>query len=136
MMKEKLNSRKGFTLAELLIVVAIIAILIAIMVPVFGTSRANAAQAKDASNVRSGYSEAVTNAMAENKFDGTGKLTVDLDTFFASNPVKLDSATKVTVNEAKTEITIKTEKATGDGEKITVDSDIALTFSGLPKSDS
>ena len=54
----KLN-KKGFTLAELLIVVAIIAVLVAIMVPTF-TGQVNKAQeAATKANVRAAYAEAV-----------------------------------------------------------------------------
>lgn len=53
----KKNNKKGFTLAELLIVVAIIAVLAAISIPVFSaqTKRANAAV--DAANIRALYAE-------------------------------------------------------------------------------
>ncbi len=34
---KKLNNKKGFTLAELLIVVAIIAVLVAISIPIFSS---------------------------------------------------------------------------------------------------
>lgn len=53
---KKLN-KKGFTLAELLVVVAIIAILVAIAIPVFSSSTKNAKIQADSANVRSWYAE-------------------------------------------------------------------------------
>ncbi len=55
----KLKERKGFTLAELLIVVAIIAVLVAVAIPVFTTQLENSRQATDTANVRSAYAEVV-----------------------------------------------------------------------------
>lgn len=49
------NNKKGFTLAELLIVIAIIAILIAIAIPAFSASLRSAGLATDHSNIRSAY---------------------------------------------------------------------------------
>ena len=59
MLKRKLN-KKGFTLAELLIVVAIIAILVAIAVPVFSSQLEKSREAVDRSNARSANSMAVS----------------------------------------------------------------------------
>ena len=56
-LKEKLNKKKGFTLAELLIVVAIIAILVAIAIPVFGSSLTKAKQSVDDANIRAAYAQ-------------------------------------------------------------------------------
>ena len=56
---KKMNN-KGFTLAELLIVVAIIAVLVAIAIPVFTTQLEKAREATDLANVRSAYAEVVT----------------------------------------------------------------------------
>ena len=56
----KKNNNKGFTLAELLIVVAIIAVLVAIAIPVFTTQLERAREATDLSNIRSAYAEAVS----------------------------------------------------------------------------
>ena len=46
-------SRKGFTLAELLIVVAIIAVLVAVVIPVFGSQLEKSREASRLANVRS-----------------------------------------------------------------------------------
>jgi len=55
----KKNNRRGFTLAELLIVVAIIAVLVAIAIPVFTSQLHKAQAAKDEANLRSAYAEVV-----------------------------------------------------------------------------
>lgn len=57
---KKMNNRKGFTLAELLIVVAIIAVLVAIAIPIFTTQLERAREATDLANIRSAYAEVVT----------------------------------------------------------------------------
>lgn len=55
-------SRKGFTLAELLIVVAIIAVLVAVAIPVFGSQLEKSREAADLANVRAAYAEVLTEA--------------------------------------------------------------------------
>lgn len=69
-MLEKLRSKKGFTLMEMLIVVAIIAILIAIAIPTFSAQLDKANQATDAANIRAAYATAALNAI--DSADGTG----------------------------------------------------------------
>ena len=54
------KNNKGFTLAELLIVVAIIAVLVAIAIPVFTAQLEKSREATDIANVRSAYAEVVT----------------------------------------------------------------------------
>ena len=49
---QKKLTKKGFTLAELLIVVAILAILVAVSVPIFTTKLADAKKATDEANLR------------------------------------------------------------------------------------
>ena len=56
---KKIKNTKGFTLMEMLIVVAIIAILIAIAIPTFTAQLEKARQAADIANSRSAYSEAM-----------------------------------------------------------------------------
>ena len=53
----KKNNNKGFTLAELLIVVAIIAVLVAIAIPVFTSQLEKSRESTDAANIRNTYAE-------------------------------------------------------------------------------
>lgn len=69
-LKKKLN-KKGFTLAELLIVVAIIAVLVAIAIPVFRSQLEKANDAVDQANLRSAYAEAVVDYLEDGKIDNT-----------------------------------------------------------------
>ena len=55
-------SRKGFTLAELLIVVAISAVLVAVAIPVFGSQLEKSREAADLANVRAAYAKVLTEA--------------------------------------------------------------------------
>ena len=63
---KKMN-KKGFTLAELLIVVAIIAVLVAVAIPVFNTQLEKARQGTDLANLRSSYAEAVANYLTSDE---------------------------------------------------------------------
>ena len=55
--KKAKENKKGFTLAELLIVVAIIAVLVAISIPIFTSQLEKAREATDLANIRSAYAE-------------------------------------------------------------------------------
>ena len=54
-MNKKNKKNKGFTLAELLIVVAIIGVLVAISIPIFTQQLEKAREATDLANIRSAY---------------------------------------------------------------------------------
>lgn len=62
---EKLKKQSGFTMAELLIVVAIIAILTAIAIPVFSGQLERSREATDLANLRSAYAEVTTHALGD-----------------------------------------------------------------------
>ena len=67
------KNNKGFTLAELLIVVAIIAVLVAIAIPVFTSQLERARESTDAANLRSAYAAGTTAALTG--FVGQTELT-------------------------------------------------------------
>ena len=66
-MFKKLSKKKGFTLMEMMIVVAIIAILIAIIIPTFKGALERANAAADEANLRAYYAEVMANAVLEGK---------------------------------------------------------------------
>lgn len=65
-MLKKLQNKKGFTLMEMLIVVAIIAVLVAIAIPVFNGALTKSKEAADVANVRATYAEWQTAMLTEN----------------------------------------------------------------------
>lgn len=77
------NGKKGFTLAELLVVVAIIAVLVAISIPIFTSQLDKAKKSTDAANLRAAKGAAVTLYLSDEKTDAewyvydadTGKAT-------------------------------------------------------------
>ena len=69
------KNNKGFTLAELLIVVAIIAVLVAIAIPVFTTQLEKSREATDMSNLRAAYAEIMAEYLS-NGATGTPTATV------------------------------------------------------------
>ncbi len=85
------NNKKGFTLAELLIVVAIIAVLVAIAIPIF-SSQANAAKdATDLANVRACYAEALSTFLTNGTTVGTSNTATSTSTFTAVGPHTTDT---------------------------------------------
>lgn len=66
-MLKKLNNKKGFTLMEMLIVVAIIAVLVAIAIPVFNGALTKSKEAADVANIRALYAEWQVGILTENK---------------------------------------------------------------------
>lgn len=70
---KKLTNKKGFTLIEMLVVIAIIAILVAIIIPTVTTATAKANAATDAANLRSAKA-----AITIKVLDGTYTQTSDI----------------------------------------------------------
>lgn len=88
-MLKKLNNKKGFTLMEMLIVVAIIAVLVAIAIPVFNGALTKSKEAADVANVRALYAEWQVGILTENK-----KIPTTTDAFLAGP----DNGEKTTLN--------------------------------------
>lgn len=87
-MKKMMKNRKGFTLMEMLIVVAIIAILVIIAIPTFNSALAKARAATDVANIRSGYAAALVEAMT----NGVDK-TADNNTYYLLKDGSVSNAT-------------------------------------------
>lgn len=114
----KKTNKKGFTLAELLVVVAIIAVLVAIAIPIFTTQLEKARQSTDAANCRALYAEAMT-ASLENNGEGTKKAVVSQATMESDKWDKLPADTKIgevsVTNIAKTKGKTMTCTVAADG---------------------
>ena len=78
----KIKNSKGFTLMEMLIVVAIIAVLVAIAIPTFTTSLNKARVATDEANIRSGYAAVMAQILTEQDKVESG---TDVDVTFYLN---------------------------------------------------
>lgn len=91
------KKNKGFTLAELLVVVAIIAVLAAIAIPVFAGQLEKSREAVDLANARSAYAEVMTAAMTE---DTSSPLYKGIPGYYL---------TSVTLTQAKDGWTTKTD---------------------------
>ena len=85
---KKLMNKKGFTLIEMLVVIAIIAILVAIIIPTVTNATKKAAAATNAANLRSLIAEASTDYLA-----GSSDTTGLVSTSFAA-----DGSVTFTVN--------------------------------------
>ena len=108
-MLKKLTNKKGFTLMEMLIVVAIIAVLVAIAIPTFNGALTKSKEAADVANVRATYAEWQTAMLTENT-----KAPADKDAFL-KGPAGTDTLTlnyldKLTVADGT--ITYKASKLT------------------------
>ena len=122
-MLKKFTNKKGFTLMEMLIVVAIIAVLVAIAIPTFAGQIEKANQATDAANIRVAYAEAALKAI-EN--DGTG-------TAESAKMVHTGAFDKITATTiGGTDIADK-KVAAGDTITVLIDGSI-VTFNGFKNS--
>lgn len=75
---KKMNN-KGFTLMEMLIVVAIIAVLVAIAIPVFTNQLEKAREATDMANIRSAYAEVMACALTGEEGTANGVTRSETD---------------------------------------------------------
>ena len=108
----KLHSKKGFTLMEMLIVVAIIAILVAILIPTFSGQLNKAKWAADEANVRGWYAEQVMELMLDEDAEVPTSCDLELQTSGATAVPDGDSIANFSVTLSD-----------GDGNTITFGAD-------------
>ena len=119
-MLKKLQSKKGFTLMEMLIVVAIIAVLVAIAIPVFNGALTKSKEAADVANVRATYAEWQTAMLTENT-----KAPADKDAFLkgpaGTDTLTLNYPNKLTVADGTITYTASklTDAANADSKTFT-----------------
>ncbi len=101
-LKEKLNAKLskngGFTLIEMLIVVAIIAILIAVSIPLVGSALDEARKATDAANERAFKSVLVSGYLLDqaNMAEAGSKVVANQEYFYDAVSGKVSTATNLT----------------------------------------
>ena len=108
---KKMN-QKGFTMAELLIVVAIIAVLVAIAIPIFTAQLEKSREATDAANIRAAYAEVVAAEVSGEK----GNTTADGDHYKEVVKLKQKTAGWQTAPEFPANLTGNTTKLTAEQE--------------------
>lgn len=87
-----MNRKKGFTLAELLIVVAIIGVLVAVSVPVFTAQRSKAVDAVNKANIRAAKAMALA-AFYDNKTGYVASVNGTQMAYFKYTDGRLDPIT-------------------------------------------
>ena len=131
------RSKKGFTLAELLIVVAIIAILVAIAVPLFVGSLTKAKEATKNANIRAARGTAVVYLLEHSDAtdNGTNSSTLwpaDLKGWKVVATVSANGEIKITTLEALTALPETADDATEKDGTWTVTLTLAQTEISLP----
>lgn len=110
-LKKILKNKKGFTLVELMVVVAILGILVAIAVPVYSNVTANAAEKACASNIRT-----IESAIVMAQADGVTFATTGTDT----DLTKLKGYLKATDMKCPVKDTAAYELSVSTDGKVTV----------------
>ena len=122
-MLKKLTNKKGFTLMEMLIVVAIIAILIAIAIPTFSSQLEKANEATDAANIRAAYAEATVAAMDADNGVGEAETATKMkcdDWDKIGTDAKIgETEVKDIAKEAGKTIKVKVDLNAADASKVT-----------------
>lgn len=80
LLKKVRGNKKGFTLAELLVVVAIVGILVAISIPVFTSQLAKARKATNQANMRAAKAAAVAQYLTDNEDGKAADISTDGNT--------------------------------------------------------
>ncbi len=121
------QSERGFTLAELLIVVAIIAVLTAIAIPVFTAQLERSREATDLSNIRAAYAEVVADYLAAGAKESKTATVSQIEQQTAGWMTE-DAILNTRINGREYE-TIIPAVVKGDSVTLTIDADGTLTIS-------
>ena len=97
----KKNNKKGFTLIELVIVIAILAILALILVPAIGNYIGNANKAKNEASARTIYTNAVLSHSTKPDMNNSDLIKEDK----ALSNLKTEDEVTVTLHETTKEVT-------------------------------
>lgn len=100
-----MRNKKGFTLMELLIVVAIIAVLVAIMIPTFAGSLTKAKAAADQANLRAAYADAMVQSLDSDGGDIAATTVKDASgANYKMQAASSDATTNIAVTSSGTEL--------------------------------
>ena len=120
------KNNKGFTLAELLIVVAIIAVLTAIAIPVFTTQLEKSREATDMSNIRAAYAEVMAGYLGNGASTSTNTTATVTARQTQSGWQNTENGTLwVRVDGTESSVTVPGTKTNAAGETWTVQIDTA-----------
>jgi len=133
-MFKKLN-KKGFTLAELLIVVAIIGVLVAISIPIFTAQLGKAHLATNQANARAAYAEVSAELLTNKSYTaGTGTYRVSTARLTSSgvNSGTTPGTISTPIQSWTRTTSLTTSKKMGDvtakGWTVTIDSNGKVTY--------
>lgn len=116
----KKEGKKGFTLMEMLIVVAIIAVLVAIMIPVMSAQLEKSRDAASIANIRSAYAEAQSAYLTQTSTDQV-----------TYNKATDTAAANVVVKNVKIECTDAKDNYGGNFTNLPEDLQKAMTAGGI-----
>lgn len=128
--KKVFSDKKGFTLAELLVVVAIIGILVSVSVPVFTEQAGKAKRAANQANLRAAKSAAVADYLTDNEDGDSVVYSYDVESGKVT-PVEMipSSLSKLDIDEAST-------KEVYEKIYVEIDSGVVAGSGALKNSDS
>lgn len=131
LLKKFRENKKGFTLAELLVVVAIVGILVAISIPVFTAQLGKARQATNNANLRAAKAAAVSAYLTDDDKTTkggiyeytvkTGEITVPATAVTLPDKVEINDAKEVSKTEVYETIYVQIKAAADDkNEEVTL----------------